>query len=221
MLQVELFNDNLQGEYVITLKEITDLIGARHNDSMRKVEDLSLEDGFGSLRKIRSQYESGKGRIDEIETYIFTKKQAIAVGARLNTTMLMKVINRLEELEIKKQPILTQQEFTMKAIAEMANGFLNVESQIKEVKNEILELKNTSTLDYAQHRIIQNAISAKVYEWLDSYNIPLDNKSSLFANIHAKLKNTFCVGSYKDIPKVRLKDALDLINTAEIRVGVK
>ena len=89
-MKVELFNDNLQGEHVITLKEITDLIGARHNDSMRKVEDLSLEDGFGSLRKIRSQYESGKGRIDEIETYIFTKKQAIAVGARLNTSMLIK-----------------------------------------------------------------------------------------------------------------------------------
>lgn len=100
MLQVELFNDNLNVEYVITLKEITDLIGARHNDAMRKVEDLSLEHGFGTLRKTRIVY-NDKGQ--EIDTYIFTKKQAIAVGARLNTTMLMKVINRLEELENKKQ----------------------------------------------------------------------------------------------------------------------
>ena len=73
-------------EYVITLKEITDLIGARHNEAMKKVEELANEDGFGWLRKTRSQYESGKGRIDEIDTYIFTKKQAIAVGARLNNT---------------------------------------------------------------------------------------------------------------------------------------
>lgn len=99
-MELQVINNN---EYVITLKEITDLIGARHNDSMKKVEELAKEDGFGSLRKTRSQYESGKGRIDEIETYIFTKKQAIAVGARLNTTMLMKVINRLEELELSKQ----------------------------------------------------------------------------------------------------------------------
>ena len=215
---MELISIQSNSEYVITLKEITDLISARHNDAMKKVEELAKEDGFGSLRKIRIVY-NDKGQ--EIDTYIFTKKQAIAVGARLNTTMLMKVVNRLEELEMSKQAQLTPQAFTMKAIAEMANGFLNVENQIKEVKSEILELKNTSTLDYAQHRIIQNAISSKVYEWLDAYNLPLDNKASLFANIHSKLKNTFCVGSYKDIPKVRLKDALGLIETAEIRVGIR
>lgn len=100
MLQVELFNDNLQGEYVITLKEITDLIGVRHDKSMLKVEELAYEDGFGTLSKIDIVY-NDKGQT--IPTYQFTKKQAIAVGARLNTSMLMKVINRLEELELSKQ----------------------------------------------------------------------------------------------------------------------
>lgn len=100
MLQVELFNDNLHGEYVITLKEITDLIGVRHDKSMTKVEELSFEDGFGTLSKIDIVY-NDKGQT--IPTYQFTKKQAIAVGARLNTSMLMKVINRLEELELSKQ----------------------------------------------------------------------------------------------------------------------
>ena len=38
-------------EYVITLKEITDLIGVEHNKAMRKVEDLALEEGFGLLAK--------------------------------------------------------------------------------------------------------------------------------------------------------------------------
>ena len=84
---------------VITLKEITDLISVRHNDSMKKVAKLSLEDGFGTLREFRTVYNS-KGQT--IETYVFTKKQAIAVGARLNNTLLMKVINRLEELEATK-----------------------------------------------------------------------------------------------------------------------
>ena len=86
-------------EYVITLKEITDLIGARHNDAMKKVEELAQEDGFGTLRKTRIVY-NDKGQ--EIDTYQLTKKQAIAVAARLNNTMLMKVINRLEELEKQK-----------------------------------------------------------------------------------------------------------------------
>ena len=53
-------------EYVITLKEITDLIGARHNDAMKKVEELAQEDGFGTLRKTRIVY-NDKGQ--EIDTY--------------------------------------------------------------------------------------------------------------------------------------------------------
>ena len=66
---------------------------------MKKVEELALEEGFGTLAKTATVYNS-KGQT--IETYQFTKKQAIAVGARLNNTMLMKVINRLEELETQK-----------------------------------------------------------------------------------------------------------------------
>lgn len=89
---------------VITLKEITDLIEVRHNDAMRKVEDLAKEPDFGSLRKTRIQYLSGKNTVQEMETYSFTKIQAIAVGARLNNSLLMKVIKRLEELENKNKP---------------------------------------------------------------------------------------------------------------------
>ena len=86
-------------QYVITLKEITDLIGVEHNKAMRKVEELANEDGFGTLAKTATVY-NGKGQT--IDTYQFTKKQAIAVGARLNNQMLMKLINRLEELEKAK-----------------------------------------------------------------------------------------------------------------------
>ena len=102
MSNLALFTQGANVEYVITLKEITDLIDVRHNDSMRKVEGLAKEDGFGQLRKTRISIPKGNGASQEIITYQFTKKQAIAVGARLNNTMLMKVINRLEELEMAK-----------------------------------------------------------------------------------------------------------------------
>ena len=71
-------------QYVITLKEITDLIGVEHNKAMKKVEELALEEGFGTLAKTATVYNS-KGQT--IDTYQFTKKQAIAVGARLNKTL--------------------------------------------------------------------------------------------------------------------------------------
>ena len=90
------------GEVVITLKEITDLIGVEHNKAMKKVEDLSKEPSFGTLRKTRIVYND---RGQKIDTYVLNKKQAIAVGAKLNNSLLMRVIDRLEELEkAKSQP---------------------------------------------------------------------------------------------------------------------
>ena len=70
---------------------------------MAKVEELANEEGFGGLAKTATPTFNPDGSINRnIDTYQFTKKQAIAVGARLNNTMLMKVINRLEELEKAK-----------------------------------------------------------------------------------------------------------------------
>ena len=60
-------------QYVITLKEITDLIGVEHNKAMRKVEELANEEGFGTLAKTATVY-NDKGQT--IPTYQFTKKQA-------------------------------------------------------------------------------------------------------------------------------------------------
>ena len=87
-----------KGEVVITLKEITDLIDVRHNDSMKKVKKLAKEPSFGELRETRISHIKGK----EMVTYSLNKKQAIAVGAKLNNKLLMKVIDRLEELEKAK-----------------------------------------------------------------------------------------------------------------------
>ena len=70
MSQIALFTKEANVEYVITLKEITDLINTRHNDSMRKVEELAKEDGFGTLRKTRIVY-NDKGQ--EIDTYLFLR----------------------------------------------------------------------------------------------------------------------------------------------------
>lgn len=92
----------VEDEYVITLKEITDLLGIEHSKAKKTVEELALEEGFGWLAKTATQYKSGKGRTSTLQTYKFTQLQAIAVGARLNNKMLMKVVVKLKELELSK-----------------------------------------------------------------------------------------------------------------------
>ncbi len=95
--------DDLPNGCVMTLKDLTDLIGVRHDKAMLKIAGLQKEEGFGSLSILDIQYKSGKNTTQTIQTYNLTKKQAIAVGARLSPALLMKVINRLEELESKNR----------------------------------------------------------------------------------------------------------------------
>jgi len=86
-------------EMTMTLKEITDMLGVRHNDAMRVVQNMAKNLDFGQLRKFRSSYSKGNNATAEIETYSLNKRQSIAVAARLNTSLLMRIIDRWQELE--------------------------------------------------------------------------------------------------------------------------
>jgi len=83
----------------MSLKEITDLLKVRHNDAMRIVDKMVITQEFGLATKISHPIKSGKGRTQNIQTYKLDKRQSIAVAARLNTALLMAVIDRWQELE--------------------------------------------------------------------------------------------------------------------------
>jgi len=91
----------IQTEATMTLKEITDLLEVEHNKAMRVVSKMAQTDGFGTVEKIATVYNS-KGQT--IQTYKLNRRQSMAVSAKLNTGLLMKVIDRLDELERAQQP---------------------------------------------------------------------------------------------------------------------
>ena len=76
-----------QNTGVITLKEITDLIDVQHSKAMLKVEQLAKEPAFGEV----SKFDTFNLNNVKIGTYLLNKKQAIAVGARLNNALLAEV----------------------------------------------------------------------------------------------------------------------------------
>jgi hypothetical protein len=98
------------------------LIGVEHNKAMKKVAKLAEEPSFGKLDKMATYYVNGAGASVGLETYALNKKQAIAVGAKLNNKLLMKVIDRLEELEkAKSQPKeLTRTELALMVLVKMS-----------------------------------------------------------------------------------------------------
>ena len=83
-------------EMTMTLKEITDMLNVRHDNAMRAVAEMLSDPSFGHAPQIEERYNSGR---NILITYALTKRQSIAVAARLNTSLLMAIIDRWQELE--------------------------------------------------------------------------------------------------------------------------
>ena len=178
----------------ITLKEITDLISVEHNKAMKVVEKLSQEPSFGTVEKIATVY-NNKGQT--IDTYKLNKKQAIAVGAKLNNSLLMKVIDRLEELEsVNMRPLSVSEQ-----IALIAQGHQEVDERLK-------KLEATKRLESWQERALQDAKNKKVYE------IAKDDKE-LASKLHRKVwsifKKAFHLPRYNELPAVKYEDGVRYI----------
>jgi hypothetical protein len=87
------------------LKEITDLLAVDHSKAMKKVTDMAQDVDFGSVAKMEIAYNLAG---QTTETYLLNKRQSIAVASRLNTSLLMKIIDRWQELEEVQQRALPQ-----------------------------------------------------------------------------------------------------------------
>lgn len=165
-----------QSGFSITLKQITDLLEVRHNDAMKKVEQLAEEPSFGLLRKTRSSSPRGNGAAaQEIETYELTKKQAIAVGARLNNGLLMKLIDHIEQIEKSATATKLPQNYVeaLEALLTSEKEKIALTETIKH-KDEVimsvadLNIKagNVSISDFAKNLAIEGLGQNNLFAWL-------------------------------------------------------
>ncbi|MCT7528794.1 ORF6C domain-containing protein [Aliarcobacter cryaerophilus] len=199
-----------RSEIKITLKEITDLISVEHNKAMRTVDKLTLEASFGTVEKIATVY-NDKGQT--IPTYLLTKKQAIAVGAKLNNTLLMRLVDRLEEMEMKK-PLTTTEQIVL-----LAQGHQEIEQRLSNTENKINYLENKSPILYNQIKVLEDKRKSRTNE-LVGYNPNCEkSKSNYSRTIRAltkKFKTTFGVARYADLPKDKYNDALKWVSNIEM-----
>ena len=179
----------IKAEVVITLKDITDLLDVQHSKAMIKVESLALEPSFGWVSKMDFQYKSGKNTTQTIQTYSLTKRQAIAVGAKLNNALLMKLIDRLEELETPKKQMTYIETLEALVISEKAKEEARAEAKY-------LQITLDKSEEYASIKKME-----KEYEEKFSYRI-LINLSKLMGIEIKKVfdQNYGTVNSYhKDV----------------------
>ena len=85
----------------MTLKEITDLLDVRHDKAMLKVAAMAESPDFGTVSILDIVYND---RGQTTKTYQLDKRQSIAVAANLSTALLMRIVDRWQELE-SSQPM--------------------------------------------------------------------------------------------------------------------
>ena len=170
---------------MITLKEVVDLINLDrkandesslvHYKAMLKVKKLAKQSSFGLLQEVAilAGTKQGVSKIDStkqgipkigstkqgtIKTYNLTKKQAIAVGAKLDDKRLMLIVDKLEELskqqatEIPKTGIAILDALVISTL-EQNKKFDKQELQINTLEDEVAYLdkrltKINTAIDY-------------------------------------------------------------------------
>lgn len=183
---------------VITLKEITDIIEVRHDKAMIKVEQLAKEPSFGEVSKMDTFNLNNV----KVVTYVLNKKQAIAVGAKLNNKLLMKLVDKLEELETRKPLTVNEQ------IVLLAQGHQEVEQRLTQIEYKI---ENDITLTSAQKFHLKELVTKKVFDLKQNHSLDDTFTKKNYQRIWKKLKKHFVVSSYMEIPKSKFDEACNIV----------
>ena len=193
-----------QNTGVITLKEITDLIDVQHSKAMLKVEQLAKEPAFGEV----SKFDTFNLNNVKISTYLLNKKQAIAVGARLNNALLMKVIDRLEELENQNKP-----KTTLDLIIQSAQQMQLIQDTQQIQAAQIEKIESNFRIENWQQKRLEEVKNQKVYEIAEKHD--LKNDVAMIKKLHSRvwkcLKNRFNIPRYNELPICEFDNGVSFI----------
>lgn len=145
----------------MSLKDITDLLETRHNDAMKVVDKMAESTEFGSVTKI--SYRTSQG--NEYETYALDKRQSVAVAAKLNTALLMRVIDRWQELESQQAITLPNFNNPAEAARAFADEFEAKQKalQLVDDQKKIIETKDNLILASNEASIKAGEILAREF----------------------------------------------------------
>lgn len=153
--------------------EIAELTGKPHNDVLKAIRAMEpawakIAEGKFSL----SEYKDSTGR--KLPMYELTKTECLYVATKFNDEARAKLVLRWEQLETEKQRPLSQLEI----LAQSAQLLLKQEQEMKQLKNEMLELTQRTTVDLKRSTVVA---------YVSRNNIKLDVKR--FGAIGTKASN--------------------------------
>ncbi|MDR2342314.1 MAG: ORF6C domain-containing protein, partial [Campylobacteraceae bacterium] len=158
------------------------------------------------IREMNVIYESG--------FYAFVFKSRKPEAKKFRKWVTSEVLPTIRKHGVYASP----QNFTMNAIVSMAQNFIGLEQEVKEIKADVQSLQDTSAFTSNDCRLYLNAVNAKVDGIISQY--PDNPRSSIYPQIHNAVKERYQVGSYKDLPHYKIDEVIDFVKTLSIRVRI-
>lgn len=218
--EVEVHLVTVEGKVFANSLDVAKVFEKQHKHVMQKVES------FGERAKANfrpSEYIDATGRkLPMLEMnrdgFMFLAMGFTGEKAENWKLDLIDAFNQMEEAI--RNPQIKLPTSPMEIMALMFEAQKDINQQVIEVKQEVQELKATSTLDYAQQLKIQKQVAIKVAELRANHNLGSDSTPKLFKGVQRHLKNQFEVGSYKDIPKVKFNEAVQVIQSTTFNKAI-
>lgn len=113
------------------------------------------------------------------------------------------------EVEKRQNRALTVSE----QIALIAQGHQEVEQRLTQIEHKI---ENDITLTSIQKHHLKKAVNIKVYELINNHNLSEDFIKKGHMRVWKKIKDTFVVSSYMEIPKSKFDEAWEVVNLITI-----
>lgn len=153
--------------------EIAELTGKPHNDVMKAIRVMEpawtkVTEGKFSL----SKYKDSTGR--KLPVYELTKTECLYIATKFNDEARAKLVIRWEQLETEKRRPLSQ----IEVLVESAQLLLDQERKMNELRNEVVEIKQRTTVDLKRSTVVA---------YVSRNNIKLDLKR--FGAIGTKASN--------------------------------
>ena len=121
----------------ITLKKVTDMIGARHDNAMRMIPSLIADPSFGPAPQVEEVFYANNNAAQKLTTYLLTKRQSIAVAARLNVGLLMVIVDYWTEHEAK---------------------IISPDQAVQTLMQQVAQLQNALAVETAKHKSTRDAL---------------------------------------------------------------
>ncbi|MCU5666597.1 Rha family transcriptional regulator [Bacillus cereus] len=207
---------NVEGNLLVDSLEVAEMIGKRHSDLIRSIENYVsvLENA-----KMRSQdffeetFYKAEGNNKNYKKYFITKMGCDMVANKLTGDKgILFTANYVNQFEKMERYIKDQEQGKPKtALDQLQQLLLEGTVELKE-RVEVIEhkIETKMTIDYQQQRIMQNTVEATVrHLWNNGTSHGRFTKRQLFSKAHRRLKDRYGVASYKDILEKDFEEAID------------